>query len=139
MQPPTGLQTTKVLVFEKIESKKNGHNKNGYGNASTKTTKAVAQTSSTNQAIMAGKQVYRQCQACHQLKKEVNGVGPHLVNLFGRPAGSLPGFGYSSAIQESGIVWNREKLTAFLSKPQTAIPGNRMPYAGIGNATDLDN
>ena len=39
-----------------------------------------------------GKEVFRKCKACHEVEKEKNKVGPHLINLFGRTAGELEGF-----------------------------------------------
>jgi cytochrome c len=84
----------------------------------------------------AGKKVYRQCQACHVLDKEQNRVGPHLVGIFGREAGSVEGFKYSDAMKESGIVWDEETIDAYVADPKGYIPGNRMPYAGLKDAED---
>ncbi|MGH1441196.1 MAG: c-type cytochrome [Cellvibrionaceae bacterium] len=89
--------------------------------------------------IGAGKKLYRQCQACHQVKKPVNGVGPHLVNLLNRKAGSVEDFSYSKATQESGIVWTAATLDPFLANPQKSIAGNSMPFGGISKADDRKN
>ncbi len=87
----------------------------------------------------AGKKLYRQCKACHQSKKEVNSVGPHLVNIIGRPAGTIDGFAYSDAIKNSGIIWTVSSLQSFLENPQAAVPGNSMPFGGISNTEDIQN
>ena len=39
-----------------------------------------------------GEKVFNKCKACHVVDKEQNRVGPHLVGIFGRPAGSVEGF-----------------------------------------------
>ena len=39
-----------------------------------------------------GKRVFNRCMACHDGKREVNKVGPHLVGVVGRKAGSLESF-----------------------------------------------
>lgn len=104
--------------------------------ATTTSTNAVA-TSDGN--IKAGKKLYRQCQACHQAKKEANGVGPHLVALNGRKAGSIDKYIFSSAVKDSGVIWDTKALTSFLTNPQQSIPGNKMPFAGIKDSIDVKN
>src|SRR5665213_3914211 len=51
-----------------------------------------------------GRVLYAQCQICHQIAK--NSIGPRHLGLFGRKAGSLPDYNYSTALKNSGIVWN---------------------------------
>jgi cytochrome c len=63
-----------------------------------------------------GEQVYARCLACHALA--VDRVGPRHCGLFGRLAGSVPGFGYSEAMKKSKIVWNDKTPDRFLTKPQ---------------------
>ena len=84
--------------------------------------------------LKKGKKVYRKCKACHVADKEKNKVGPHLVNLFGRTAGSLEKYKYSKAMKkkgEEGLVWDEETLDAYLVKPKKYIPGTKMAFAGI--------
>jgi len=40
------------------------------------------------------------CRTCHTTKEGDNRLGPNLHNIIGRKAGSLPTFGYSSAMYE---------------------------------------
>lgn len=63
-------------------------------------------------------------------------MGPHLHGVFGRPAGQLPGFDYSPAMRESGIVWTPETLDAWLARPDGFLPGNDMAFAGFRSAED---
>jgi cytochrome c len=83
----------------------------------------------------AGASVFGQCRACHVADAATNRVGPHLVGLFGRTAGSVEGFNYSDAMRESGITWTPESLSAYLADPRGTIPGNRMTFAGVRDET----
>ena len=76
-----------------------------------------------------GEQVYDRCLACHALAYDR--VGPRHCGLFGRLAGSVPGFDYSSAMKRSNITWNEETLDRFLAKPLAMVPGSTMTYDGI--------
>lgn len=78
-----------------------------------------------------GKRVYNKCKACHFLDKKKNKIGPHLVGIMGRKAGSAEKFKYSKAMKNSGIVWDEKALDAYLTKPKTFIPGNKMTFAGL--------
>ncbi|MGH7342568.1 MAG: c-type cytochrome [Candidatus Rokuibacteriota bacterium] len=79
--------------------------------------------------VAAGREVYERCAACHSLERDR--VGPRHCGLFGRHAGSVPGFAYSDAMRNSGIVWNRQTLDVFLADPLGTVPGTFMTYAGI--------
>jgi cytochrome c len=79
----------------------------------------------------AGKVVFIQCQACHSLKEGENRVGPSLYSKIGKTAGQVPGYSYSEANKNSGIVWTEEELFKYLKNPQATIPGTKMAFAGI--------
>lgn len=79
----------------------------------------------------AGERVFRQCQACHVIDAEQNRVGPHMVGIFGREAGTVEGFKYSDAMAGSGIVWEEDTIAAYLADPRGYVPGNRMAFAGL--------
>jgi cytochrome c len=83
-----------------------------------------------------GEAKFQDCAACHKLESGVNNVGPSLHGIFTRKAGELADFRYSPAIKRSGIVWSPETLDTFITDPQAVVPGNRMPYAGMANASD---
>ncbi|WP_350333526.1 c-type cytochrome [Coralliovum pocilloporae] len=78
-----------------------------------------------------GAKVYKKCKACHDVKKEKNKVGPHLVNIMGRTAGTIEGFKYSKVMAESGIVWDEANLDAFLTKPKKFMKGTKMSFPGL--------
>jgi cytochrome c len=62
---------------------------------------------------------------CHLA--EGGGQGPSLVGVFGRKAGSAPGFAYSAALRDSGLTWTAPQLDRFLADPGGAVPGTAMP------------
>lgn len=84
--------------------------------------------------IARGGEVYDRCRGCHSLERDR--TGPRHCGLFGRPAGSVPGFRYSPAMRDAQIVWNEITLDRFLADPRGAIPGNRMTYAGVESAAE---
>jgi cytochrome c len=83
------------------------------------------------QDMAAGKTSFGKCRACHSLEKGKNEIGPSLHGMFGRKAGEVPKYNYSSANKNSGIVWNDESLFTYLENPQKAIPGTKMVFPGI--------
>jgi cytochrome c len=84
-----------------------------------------------------GQTVFNKCKACHSVDEAKNKVGPYLVGVFGRPAGSVEGFKYSDAMKESGITWNEETLAAYLADPRGYIKGNRMAFVGLKSQEDI--
>jgi cytochrome c2 len=84
-----------------------------------------------------GAKVFNKCQACHALDEAKNKIGPHLVDIFGRPAGSVEGFRYSDALTSSGIVWEDETIAAYLKDPKGYVPGNKMVFVGLKKDEDI--
>ncbi len=66
------------------------------------------------------------CTGCHSVAADR--VGPRHAGVFGRKAGSVPGFDYSPALAKSGVVWNAQTLERWLSNPEGLVPGQRMGY-----------
>ncbi len=83
-----------------------------------------------------GKRVFAQCMTCHAVQEGRNNVGPSLYQIVGRTAGTVPGFKYSDANKNSGIVWTEEQLFTYLEKPQATIPGTIMAFPGLRNPQD---
>src|SRR4051812_47844366 len=79
--------------------------------------------------LRAGEAIYARCMGCHALAYDR--TGPHHCGLFGRRAGSVPGFPYSEALKRSDIVWSAKTLERFLANPTKTVPGTAMGYAGV--------
>ena len=84
-----------------------------------------------------GETVFNKCKACHSVEEPKNKIGPYLVGVFGRPAGSVEGFKYSPAMKDSGVTWTEETLAAYLADPRGYIKGNRMAFAGLKSHEDI--
>lgn len=86
----------------------------------------------------AGQIVFNRCKICHAIDPAAgNRVGPNLHALFGRKAGTAPGFNYSAAMKDSGITWEEEALAKYLRDPRAFLPGNKMAFPGIKDDTEL--
>jgi len=66
------------------------------------------------------------CGACHSL--DANRVGPAHRGVYGRKAGSAPGFDYSPGVRASKVIWREDTLNQWLINPQAFIPGARMGF-----------
>jgi cytochrome c len=84
----------------------------------------------------AGEVVFRsQCAICHSPKPGRNMIGPSLFGLIGRRTGSVAGYSYSVANKNSNITWTPTMLDSYLQAPRAVIPGTKMPYGGLADAT----
>jgi cytochrome c len=63
-------------------------------------------------------------------------VGPSLAGVIGRPAGTLAGYTFSSALAASKLVWNEDTLDQWLAHPSATVPGTKMIFAGVANQSD---
>lgn len=91
---------------------------------------AAAQGAADEAALRRGEAIYSRCAACHAI--DANRTGPQHCGLFGRRAGTAPGYDtYSEAMKKSGIVWDAKTLDKFLKDPMQAVPGTTMGYAGV--------
>ncbi|MFN4024813.1 MAG: c-type cytochrome [Hyphomonas sp.] len=83
-----------------------------------------------------GRRIFAQCMTCHAVQEGRNNVGPSLYQIVGRESGTVPGFRYSAANQNSDIVWTEENLFDYLENPQAYIPGTIMVFPGLRNPQD---
>ena len=89
----------------------------------------------------AGQKVFSfYCIRCHQIGVTAkNAVGPKLNGLFGRPAGSVEGFSYSSANKNSGIVWDEATFREYIKGPKAKIPDTKMDFPGLKADKEIDD
>ena len=72
-----------------------------------------------------GKAVFeKRCTRCHAM--EADREGPRLAGVYGRKAGSVPGFTYSAGLKNLGLTWNDATLERWLSDPDMVVPDNNM-------------
>ncbi|MBB3911024.1 c-type cytochrome [Sphingomonas desiccabilis] len=85
----------------------------------------------TPRAALPQPAAFAACQTCHRTTPGASALGPSLAGLADRRAGSLPGYGYSPALQKLEGRWDEPRLTAFLLDPTGVMPGTRMAFAGL--------
>ena len=97
---------------------------------------AKYRVSAPDAARAAGLQVFEQhCAACHSRTGVSKGFAPNLVGVVGRKAGTAPGFSYSPALKNSGIVWTEDNLDKWLAGPQAMVPETKM-FFDVPDAQD---
>ena len=73
-----------------------------------------------------GEAVYKKCQACHNATEEKNKVGPHLVGIIGRKAGSVEGYKYGKGLTDAAErigEWEEAELIEYLADPKAYVGG----------------
>jgi len=86
-----------------------------------------------------GASLFAKCAQCHSLTPDgPRRSGPNLAGLFGRRVGTLDGYAFSNALQESDIVWTeRSVFDLFDLGPDVVLPGTKMPVQKVTNADEL--
>ena len=87
----------------------------------------------------AGERVFRACQACHSLEDGVQGSGPSLHGIVGRPVDAIADYEYDGALSAVNDVWTPEQINAFITNPKEYAPGTKMGYPGMRDAQDRAN
>ena len=91
-------------------------------------------------AEAGGKLFTKTCGGCHSIGEGARGgFGPELNGIIGRPAGSTTDYQYSDAMKNSGVVWTREKLAAYIENPKSVVSGTRMIFWGISDQEKIEN
>ena len=89
---------------------------------------------------------FRRCAGCHKIEQDKRGgMGPNLYGIFNSPAGQVEGYRYSEWLKESGIIWDRESLQAWLSDRKTReeyfgkkVFKTKMMWTGIKKEEDMN-
>jgi cytochrome c len=97
-------------------------------------------TAALAQDLALGANSFKKCAICHDLGETAkNKVGPLLNGLAGRKTGTVPGYSYSDANKNSGIVWSEESFLDYIKDPKAKIPGTKMVFPGIKNESEAKN
>src|SRR6516225_1101405 len=68
--------------------------------------------------IAAGEKTFKKCMPCHSIGETAkNSIGPIQNGLKGRKSGSVPGYNYSDANKNSGIVWDEGTFKEYIKDP----------------------
>ncbi|WP_296099323.1 cytochrome c family protein [uncultured Agrobacterium sp.] len=105
-------------------------------------TLSVASVSAEGDPV-EGERAFGKCASCHNIDNPRTRLGPHLMGVVGRRAGSVADYpNYSQAMKDagaSGLVWDEAALREFLSSPKKKVPGTFMRFFGLWSATEIDN
>ncbi|MEP0233356.1 c-type cytochrome [Roseibium sp.] len=85
-------------------------------------------------------QFARKCSVCHTLTPDGgNRAGPTLYGVFGRGAGTLPGYAYSPALLSADFIWDENTISdLFDYGPDVITPGSKMPIQRLKSVEDRD-
>ena len=89
---------------------------------------------------------FRKCAGCHKIEEgKKGGMGPNLWGIYGKQSGQVEGYRYSKWLKESGIIWDRESLHAWLSNRKIReeyfgkdVFKTKMMWTGIKKEEDMN-
>jgi cytochrome c len=87
----------------------------------------------------AGEKSFNVCKACHSPVAGKNLVGPSLFAVVGRKAGTIENFKYSDQLKAAGLTWDAATLDKWLTSPKDLVPGTKMTFPGVKDATTREN
>ena len=84
------------------------------------------------------RQFARKCSICHTLTEDGGRrAGPSLMGVFGRRAGTLPGYTFSKALSDAELIWSDDTLDKLFDLgPAHFTPGSKMPMQRIVRDAD---
>lgn len=81
------------------------------------------------------KEAFRKCVPCHEVGPGAkHKVGPPLNGIVDRKIAGVDGYKYSRAFENAanqGLIWTKENLDAYLTKPAKFIKGTKMNFVGV--------
>lgn len=89
----------------------------------------VASARADDDLAAAQKQFLTSCGTCHIVDPQGGPrQGPNLAGVYGRKAGTYPGYKYSAALANAGFAWDDTSLDKWITNAQAFRPGVTMPY-----------
>jgi cytochrome c len=87
--------------------------------------------------LVNGEAKFAVCRACHTINQGGEDMtGPNLWGIFGRKAGSEPGFSYSDDLKNAGWTWDAGRIDTWIANPRAVLPNTKMTFAGLTDPTD---
>jgi cytochrome c len=149
------LAAVAVLSLAAVACSKDGGSSNeppasAPADAPAAATPAAAPTDAAKAAIVAalpapyntadlsnGQSKFALCRSCHTATEGgPDMTGPNLYGVFGRKAGSKPGYSYSDALKNAGFAWDEQQLDKWLTSPREFLPGTKMTFLGLKDPKD---
>src|SRR4051794_31758032 len=98
---------------------------------------AIVMTPASAADAEHGKALFQACAACHS--DGANSLGPSLKGVYGRKSAALYDYRYSPAMMRANLIWDEANLKSYVADPQAKVKGNRMPFGGISDPTDIED
>ena len=77
---------------------------------------------------------FAQCKVCHSIEPGQNNIGPSLAGMFGRKAGTVPGYSYTPEMKDMGVTWTEANLDKYLTDPQAMVSDTTMALIPLSPA-----
>jgi cytochrome c len=85
----------------------------------------------------AGRKIFAdRCAVCHAQKAGAHPLGPSLIGVVGRQAGSVAGFPYSDGLKKSGLTWTEDNLRNWIADPSHTVADTLMPHVSLGDPAE---
>jgi len=131
-------------------SSSSSSNSSSSSSTTSTTAPAPALTDAQKQALVAqlpaayqgadlsnGEAKFAVCRSCHTTSQGGEDMtGPNLWGVFGRKAGSEPGFAYSDDMKAAGWTWDADRIDKWITNPRGVLAGTKMTFIGMPSATD---